>query len=214
MKSQRAFTLIEAAVVLLIISVLAAITVGAARAAGRNAGTGASALKLVTTLQGQRSLALTEQRDRVVLVAGATNPTACSWANDTACAHVWVLAPNAGWALSDFGSGPATNAAIIDSFALGTGVKLDTATQLAGPAPFSGVTSFEAATTGSCGGVTCVAVRFGANGQVSPVFAGTVSTKTGWSLVLASDLQGVTRAAVRYEVIVGVPTGVVKYLAL
>jgi prepilin-type N-terminal cleavage/methylation domain-containing protein len=213
MKTERGFTLIEAAIVLAIIAVLAAITVGGARAARRNAGTAGSALNLVATLQGQRTLALLEQRDRVVVVTDASNPAGCSWANDAACAHVWILAPSAAWALTDVGSGPSTNATVLDSYSLGTGVRLDAATQASGPAPFAAVKSFEAETTGTCGSATCVAVRFGANGQVSPVFTGATSLKIGWSLVLGSDLQGVIRVAERYQIIVGVPTGVVKYLA-
>lgn len=212
MKRTSGFTLIEAMIVVAIVGILATITIGAGRAAKRNAGLAGAVYEINARLQGQPSLALGEQRDRVVVFVDASSPSACGFFNDGACGHMWLIAPAAGWSLSDFATSPSQNAGIIDTYSFPVGVKLAATTQTAGPAPFAGVKTFDGDLTSTCGGAACIAIRYGSNGQVSPVFnSSTRPLKTGVGLVLASDLDGQTIAAARYRVVVGVPTGIVKY---
>jgi prepilin-type N-terminal cleavage/methylation domain-containing protein len=215
MRAKRGFTLIEAAVVIAVVAILSVVTVGAARAAKRNASVVGTAFDLTIRLQGERYRALNDQRDRVVVIVDASSPSSCGVFNDGACGHVWQISPEPGWSFSDFAAAPNRNAAVIDSFSLPSGIRLDPTATVTAPAPFDGVKAFETALVQTCGAVKCMAIRYSAGGEVAPVFAaGAPGPRRGMAFVLATDLQGETAAAQRYGILVGFPTGVVKSFSL
>jgi len=215
MKRDRGFTLIEAAVVMAIIAILAVVAGSGLRAARGNATVGSTAFDLVLRLQGLRQQALIEQKR---LVAVLVNPeggtsTACGVLNPTKCLRLYVLSePTAAWTLGTFDpSSPGANASVRDNDALATGIALDVdAAGTAAAAPFTEVRQLAGAVTASCSGErTCVAIQFDPTGEVRPEYVGSDRPSLqGIAFGLKSDVAG--PGADRQAVLVSFPTGIVK----
>ncbi len=216
MKRNRGFTLLEAGVVIAVITILAVVAGASLRAARRNATAGSTAFDLLLRLQGLKMQALTEQRSLVAVLVNAEGgvSTACGVLTPAKCLRWYVLYDTAPtWTLSSFDpSNPAANASIQSKESLPAGIALDEAAARAGTvaaAPFTGVRQLATEVKASCSGRTCVAVRFDPTGVVRAVYAGSSTPSLqGIAFGLTSDVAG--PGADRYAVLVSFPTGIVK----
>lgn len=214
MRRPRGFTLIELAVTLAVIATVAVAAIVGTRAARRNAQIGSASFDLVLQLQGLRTRALAEQRDHLAVIHGGDG-AGCTLVRQAGCVRVFFLAgPDDGaWTLQAFTPDePAADAdELLDTVVLPRGVALDEAAAMAGPAPFTNVAAWDDDLTAACGGVRCVAFRFGADGNVrGEAPDGAALEKAGHIVALATDLEGETAAAERRAVLVSFPTGIVK----
>jgi prepilin-type N-terminal cleavage/methylation domain-containing protein len=226
MSKSRGFTLIELVIVCALIGIVAVTAIVSFRAATRNANVGAVAWDLALKLQGQRAGALADQRDRVILVVDAPGNDAsdCSVLSPNKCAEVYSLRPAAGWKLTDFDPADREDVdGVQDYEMLPKGVRLHLgATNHPAPKPFgnpldpsAGVRVFDADLTGTCGGRTCFAIRFRANGEVEAERAGTsTTTKRGFAFAVGSELTGTSNASEQKGVVLAFPTGIVKAFPL
>jgi prepilin-type N-terminal cleavage/methylation domain-containing protein len=225
MSKRRGFTLIELVIVLALVAIVAVSAIVTMRAATRNANVGAVAWNLALRLQGQRALALANQRDRVILVADAAGNDASSCgALGGSCSFVYVLEPDPAWTLADFDPGDLEDAdGIVDVERLPRGVRFHLpAAGAAAPRPFgnpatpaSGVRVFDADLTGSCGGRSCFAIRFARSGDVAAERAtASTDTKRGFAFALGSDLTDTSAAAGTKGVVLAFPSGIVKAFPL
>jgi prepilin-type N-terminal cleavage/methylation domain-containing protein len=215
--NRRGFTLIELAITLVIIAILAAATIAATDARRRNTAVETTALELVSQAQGLRFTALAEQRDHLLVVASApgNDSTRCGMLQAGDCVRAFVLrAPQAGWNVAAFDAdAPGVLAELVDSFTLAPGTVLDLpAVGIPAPAPFQNAWVFAPDVTANCaGGRTCLAVRFAATGEVRPEYvAAPGPSRGGVALGLTSDLAGLSRAAQHRAVFVSFPSGTVR----
>lgn len=218
MKPQRGFTLVEMAVTIGLILIITAIAVAGTRAMKSNATLAGTVFELQLLAQGQPALALTEQRDRVLVLVNGDG-TGCGLANDKGCTRFFLVAapdPAVPWTLAGFDpKQPGLNTAeVVDQGRLEKVFLYAAGGGRAGPPPFTGVKTFDPLYSGNCGGVLCVAFRFRANGEVLGEIPGGVGTQArGNAVVFATDLQGETGAADRRVMLVGFPNGIVKTYA-
>jgi len=215
--SRRGFTLIEMAVTLVIIAILAAATIATFQARGRNTTVETTALDLVAQAQGLKFRALSEQVDYLWVVASppANDISRCGMLQAGNCVRLFILnSPTAAWNVLNFDAdAPGVNAALVDSTTLPGGTMLDLgAVGQAPPAPFQNAWVFAPDVTALCkGGRTCVAVRFSATGEVKPEYVAAPGPSVGGAAIgLTSDLAGVTRAAQHRGVFVSFPSGSVR----
>jgi type II secretory pathway pseudopilin PulG len=215
MKPLRGFTLVEMAVTIGLIIILAAITVAGTRAMQSNATLAGTVFELQLLAQGQPALALTEQRDRVLILVNG-NGSGCTIANDDGCTHFYLVAapdPAVPWILANFDpKKPGANTReVVDQGRLEKVFLYDAGGGKAGPPPFNSVKTFDPLYSAKCGGSLCVAFRFRANGEVLGEFPDGVGTQArGNAVVFSTDLQGETGAADRRVMLVGFPNGIVK----
>jgi prepilin-type N-terminal cleavage/methylation domain-containing protein len=213
MKRARGFTLVEMALVIGIMLLLAAITVAGTRAFRSNATLAGSVLEMQLLLQGQQPLALAEQRDHVYILVNG-DVAQCSLVRQDRCTRYYLLAaPDpAAWTFAAFDpANPGLNVGeVIDKGTLEKVYFYTSATGKKGPDPFARVTAFDPVYTGKCGGDPCVAYRFKANGEVDGEMQGGGTPGHGNLIVLSNDLQGETGAAARNAILVGFPNGIVK----
>jgi prepilin-type N-terminal cleavage/methylation domain-containing protein len=221
MRRQRGFTLIEMALVIGLVAIVAALAVTAGRAARRNAAVGGASFELVSALGGLKAKALSEQRDHLaVLLAGDGGD--CGLLRPEGCVRLFVLAaPTTDWALEDFDpESPGENldadaGELVDRVALPNGLSLHgAAAGMAGKPPFANVEAWDGDLDATCGSVRCVAFRFRASGEVwGETPDGIFLRKPGHIVALATDLEGQTHAAERRAVLVSFPSGIVKSYA-
>lgn len=221
MRRVRGFTLIELAIVLAVVGILATAATFSFRAGSRNANLSRATYELAMRFAGMRPAAIAAGRDRLLVFVDAPggDSSACYTSASSGCTRYFVLTnPGPTWALSTFdpaapaGSGTAT-AELVRSEALPRGVRLDfRAGRPALPAPFDGVAFDDADLLGTCGGRSCFAVRFTARGEVVPEYAGTTRpAKAGHAFVLGTKLgdEGLERRAL----LVSFPAGITKTYA-
>jgi prepilin-type N-terminal cleavage/methylation domain-containing protein len=209
------FTLIEMVIVVAVIAILTAAAFWIPRNAMRNASLSSAAWEVSLRLGGLRSAAMAEGQDYLFVIVDApgNDGMGCEVFSPGGCATYFILSnPSAAWSLAAFDPGaPAANAQLVDSQTLPKGARLETALAAAPPAPFDNVTisgPTDTALVGTCGGRSCMAVRFAQSGTARPEFAVPGAARPGWSFVLGSNLpQGV---AERKGIVVGSPTGIVK----
>lgn len=214
MRRERGFTLIEMALVIALVAIVAIAGFVTMRAARRNAAVGGISFELVTELQGLRTKALAEQRDHLA-VLHAGDGGGCSLLRQAGCVRLFVLAaPLPVWTLGAFDPAvPGNNTGeFVDTLVFPQGVLLDPAAAgMTGRAPFANVRAWDVDLTGSCAGIRCIAFRFGADGAVRGEKPdGTLVTKAGHIVALQTDLQAETRGAERRAVLVSFPSGIVK----
>ncbi|HET9551917.1 MAG TPA: prepilin-type N-terminal cleavage/methylation domain-containing protein [Anaeromyxobacteraceae bacterium] len=200
------FTLIELALVVGIIGILATLAWAASRAMTRNARLDGNLEEIALAYGGQRFEAVDQQQDRVVVfvdgVAGKRGPS------------VFVLAgPTAAWKLSAFDrSTPGAETVGFEEIDLSDQLQLLPAVAPTTPRPFpKTVTFFDPKMKTTCGGATCFAVRYLADGSVRGEAAdGTDAGLDGFGFVVGTDLDGQSSAAKRRAILVGFPTGITK----
>ncbi len=216
----RGFTMIEVAVVLAIIAVLAGLGFFVARAGRANASMASAAYELAIRLTGQRAEALDDGLDHLVVLVDApgNDSTKCGAFSDASCFRYYVLRnPAAGWQLSAFdpanpgGSGTNT-AALLEQRSMPTGVRLHLPATGAHPLrPFQTVTIEDGDLKGTCATRTCFAVRFTGGGDVRPVYpTAATPVKTGLALVLGSNATSETAAGETKGIVIGFPSGIVR----
>jgi prepilin-type N-terminal cleavage/methylation domain-containing protein len=201
----RGFTLLELMVVVAIIGIVAALGWSTSRAMSRNARLDGSMDEVALTFAGQRTEAIGDQRDRVVVFVDRVP--------DKAAPRIFVVAaPTVDWKLSDFDpEKPATNAAGMDRVELPDQLRLLPGVAPAAPRPFHNVTFFDGKMLSKCDGAPCFAVRYFADGTVrGEAVDGTDAGVPGFGFTVGTDLEGQAGAAKRRAIIVGFPTGVSK----
>ena len=215
--NRRGFTLIELAITLVIIAVLAAATIASFEARTRNASVETTAMDLVAQAQALRFRALSEQTDYLFVVASPTanDATRCGMLQAGNCVQAFILRnPTAAWTVLNFDAGaPAVNADFVDSTALPAHTTLDLAAAgTAPPAPFQNAWVFAADVTALCkGGRTCLAVRFSATGEVKAEYVAAPGPSVGGAAIgITSDLAGLSRAAQHRGVFISFPSGTVR----
>jgi prepilin-type N-terminal cleavage/methylation domain-containing protein len=217
-RHERGFTMIELAVVLAIVAVLAGMGFFVARAGRANANMASAAYELAIRLTGQRAEALADGLDRIVVVVDAPDNDArnCGTFNSVSCLRYFVLRnPTAAWTLNAFNpASPAVNAEILEQRTMPTGVRFHLPARSALAArPFQKVVILDLQLSGACGpsGLTCFAIRFTGDGDVRPVYPAAASpVKTGLALVLGSNATSETRAGETKGIVVGFPSGIVR----
>lgn len=215
--NRRGFTMIEIVIVLAIVGIVAAIAVASFEATRRNTSLDAIAQEIGAQAQGLRSRALGEQVDHILLLVSppGNDVSNCGIVAVGDCVRAFVLrAPQPGWNVAAFDpDNPGLLADFVDSTSLPRGIALDLAAAgTAAPAPFDAVTSYAPDVRALCaGGRTCVAMRFGANGEVRPEYwAAPGLTRAGVAIGLATDQRGLNAAAQRRALLVSFPAGIVR----
>jgi prepilin-type N-terminal cleavage/methylation domain-containing protein len=221
MRTDRGFTLLEMAVTVAIIGVVAAMAIPIVTAARRNASVASTAWDLALYLKSPRAKALTEQRDLVFVVvdAEANDARGCGGLAPQRCV-TRLLAPQTGWTFAAFN--PASPSANVDEIVqqetLPRGIRFHLpAVNRTGPVPFDTVRVLDSGLTRACGagGALCLAFRFSADGQVtaeSPTNAPVSSL--GVAIGLGSDLVGEHAGAEMRSVLVSFPSGIVRSYGL
>jgi len=213
----RGFTLIEVAVVLAIITVLAVAAYTISRAQARNVQLSQAAGELQLRAAGLRSKALSDGQDHLLVVVDAPNNDAsqCGWSHSAGCARYFILySPLATWTLGGFDpANPGANASVSEIGYLPRGARLYRAASYhAPPAPFDNVVVFDSRFYGTCAnGASCLAFRFTMSGSVhAEQPAGGTQTAAGLAFVLASDAELEGAGGDHRGVAVGFPSGIVK----
>jgi prepilin-type N-terminal cleavage/methylation domain-containing protein len=207
---RRGFTLLELAIVVAIVAALAAVAGSRFVAAQRNAGSASAAFDLGMRLQALKTQALNEQQDVLAVLVNADDLTGagCGLLAQSSCVRLFILkAPASTWTLAGFDpASPATGAQVEDVVTLPRWQAFDlSAAGAAADAPFEQVKVFDPAVMGD----GRMAIRFGANGEVSPEYATTARPRlAGVSLALATSAE--VGAGHRRRLVVSFPTGIVK----
>ncbi len=217
--AQRGFTLVEMAVVVGIIAVLAVAAVVTVRAQRRNVYLRQAASELAMRAVGLRSTALSQGQTYVLVVVDAKNNDAsqCGAFDTSTCARYFILsAPQSSWSLSGFDPGnPGAKAAVAESVVLPPHARFYVqGAYKTPPPPFDKVTVFDSRFFGQCvGGNNCFAIRFTMNGVALPELTGGGAQQPpppGFAFILASDADLEGRGGDHRGVVVGFPAGVVK----
>lgn len=214
----RGFTLVEMMTVVGLIAIVAAIAIPTMLKATRNASVSGVSFDLMLRMQGLRPRALADQRTylAVFVDASGNDGTDCN-ANSPArqCAQLYVLTrPLPTWRLGAFSpTMPGSGAEVADVVELrGIRFALDKAGKDS-PLPFGAtIKSLDPAAVATCGGRSCMAVRFAANGDVTAELpGGNDPAARGIALVLGTGRPAVNEpGADTRALMVAAPSGIVK----
>jgi len=205
MRTRRGFTLIELAVVVAIIAILAALVIGMSYKGSRNANVDAASNDLVIRLAGLPGYALTDGQDRVLVFVDKTSAGGAP--------RTFVLTnPPTTWVLSSFNPGsPGLSFTEVD---LPDHARLLSIAEAAAPSPYGVVKLYDSRMLATCAGTNCFAIRFGADGEVrGEAPAGGDSGASGFGFVVGDDQDTATNPSAgsrRRGIVVAFPTGAVK----
>jgi prepilin-type N-terminal cleavage/methylation domain-containing protein len=205
MDRQRGFTLIEVAVVIAIVGVIAAVGVGFWRSLGKNAAVGDASLEVAATLEGLRVTAMREGVPYGALVMDALNndPATCM-ADRKDCMRICVLRdPDPTWTAAT--SNP-TAAVLGDCTVFTSGVRFRLTGANPPPAPFNTLVPNDPVLVPVVSGRRVLAVRFNTNGMVVPAVPA-MGLANGVAVVLSSDAAN---AALSTGVVLSFPYGLVR----
>lgn len=211
----RGFTLIEIAVVLAIIAIVATIAVGYARSGMKNANVSSAAYDVALRASGLRATAMAENVDYLLVVLDAKDNDAsgCRWTAQMNCMQAMVLkAPVATWSLSSFDPASlGTNEKLDETSTFGPSVAFDLSSAPALPAPFSTAVLRDPDLFTTCpNNRKCFAIRYRSSGEVVPEYAGSSQPR---KLATAFVLRTVGGGTEHRMLVVSFPTGIVKSLA-
>lgn len=205
--ARRGFTLVEIAVAIAIVSVIAAMGVGFWRSMGKNAAVGDAALEVAAQLEGLRVTAMREGVAYGALVMDATgNDPATCMANRRDCMRICVVRePVAGWSAATVN--PLLDA-LGDCTIFTNGVTFRLAGAAAPPPPFNALVPNSLALVPVVAGRRVLALRYETNGIVTvlPTAAG-APLANGVAVVLSTDA---VNAAASKGVVVSFPYGLVR----
>jgi prepilin-type N-terminal cleavage/methylation domain-containing protein len=219
MRRDRGFTLIEFAVAVAVVGILAVASYSLSRAGLRNANLGGATHDLALPLSGLRSVAMAEGEDYLLVFADAPDNDAseCRAFSTAGCAKYFVLrAPPAAWTDATVRAfdvdAPGASASLEDSWDFPRGVRLHLAPgDRHPPPPFEAVALTDAGVTQSCADHRrCFAIRYSASGRVEPVVAPGTPDRTAFAFGLRTDLAGQEAGADHRGVVLGFPTGLTK----
>jgi prepilin-type N-terminal cleavage/methylation domain-containing protein len=226
MRSERGFTILEVAVTVAIIGVVAAMAIPIVTAARRNASVASTAWDLALYLKGPRATALTRQQDLVLVLVDAQGNDArtCGVLSRARCVRRFLFAPLPAWSFATFDPGsPSANVdetagAIFEQETLPRGIRfhLPAIDRTPLPAPFDTVKVLDSGLTRTCAAeARCIAIRFSADGEVTaePPTAAPV-TSAGIAIGLGSDLVVEHAGAEQRSVLVSFPSGIVRSYGL
>lgn len=215
MRRNSGFTLIELVIVLAIVAVLGAISVGAGRALSQAASFASGAWELSLKLSGLRDRALADAKDYLLVVVDASNANACAF-DQAQCGKVIVYSsPQAGFTLAGFDPDAAVSGVSFEEdHRLPKNSAFDVASTWRPAAPFASVTAMSSAVLADCaGGRKCFGIRYRSNGEVAPeVPAPLTPSPAGFAFVMKPSITD-SKAAERRAIFVSFPTGIVKTAA-
>jgi prepilin-type N-terminal cleavage/methylation domain-containing protein len=232
MRAHRGFTLIEVALVIVIVGVIAAMAVPRMRAARRNASVQSTAFELGLWLDGLKERAIREQQDVVAIVVDVPNNDAlhCAKGADAYCGSTYLVRAPPGFALNGFDPERMnlSGATHVHDRQLPRGIRFHLrATARPSVRPYQGVAIFDALLTATCstalGPRRCVGVRFAATGEVEPIWptGAPGPQRPGLALAIGSELTrstaGVLDTEARWHrgsdqkgIVITFPAGLVK----
>lgn len=216
MKRQTGFTLIEAAIVIAVLGILAVAASSTFVSARANASASATSYEVVHRLHGLKTRALAEQRDYVAVIINPPGDvsTGCRTGSLDTCARFVVVkdAPP-GWTPLNFDPNGPTGGGTVDDIAqIDRGIVLDTgAIGQAAPAPFGTVTQLPDPMRFTCaGGQVCYAVRFSGSGDVTPIGTAEAAALSGVSFGFTSDVEREKLRSERRAALITFPTGITR----
>lgn len=209
MRRTQGFTLLELAVTIALIGILATVAYGVSRASYRNANLGSTVFEMAALLGGLKTSAITEQQEYLFIVTDATDAAGCN-ALGTGCGeYVVARAPSAPYTLANVRS----LATVIERGYFPRDVILVTPSGTP-PPPLASVPYYATQLTTSAA-PTRFAIRFLRDGTVTGVSSGAAGPWPGYAFALgpndvANPTRALGRAGDRKAIAVAFPSGVVR----
>jgi prepilin-type N-terminal cleavage/methylation domain-containing protein len=215
MRANRGFTVLELVVVLGITAVVASLIVWQGRSARHNAGLAGGVYDLAIQISNVKARALADGRDYFLVVVDTPDPEGCV-ERESRCGRVLVLRDDAdpGLAIKGFDPDPPiVGAEFVEETFLPRNSQIEPDPAWRAPPPFDAVQAWRDDIPTECAdGLACFALRFTADGEVRPQFAGAPTNPAGFAFVLR-PITAPSGAAERRALFVSFPGGIVKTAA-